>query len=184
MKKAAALLAAIVAIIALLFVTTRPTPPPELTAAERQAIADELHELNLELNRLGEANDVEGMLEHWVADPSEYFVGQQASFLQSTRLLHTKQDIRDFFTPMQTSRSRTNFTTLSDHVAVLAPNLAVQILEQKYSVTDTLGNTGPEYPEMATTVWVKEAGEWKMLHFHQSWSSTPIEAASSGQEQN
>lgn len=180
MKTILAVIAAIVAVIALLYVATVPNAsPPEMTQAEREAIAEELHQLNLQLNQLGEANDVEGMMEHWVADPSAYFVGEPASFLQSIRLLNTKDDIRAFFTPMTQTRASTNFTVLSDHVAVLSPTLAVQVLEQKYSITDTLGNTGPEFPETATTVWVKEDGAWKMLHFHQSWSNTPIEESGS-----
>ena len=165
------------ALAVLLLVAACQAPPAEMTVGERQAIADELHQLNLQLNRLGETNDLEGMLEYWVADPSAYFVGDPASFLQGVRLLHSKAEIQEFFGPMQRARSSTNLSVLNDHVAVLSPTLAIQVLEQKYSVTDTLGNTGPEYPETATTVWVKEDGAWKMLHFHQSWSTTPIETS-------
>jgi uncharacterized protein (TIGR02246 family) len=146
-----------------------------MTEADRQAIADELHQLNLALNEMGETGDVDGMVAYWVEDPSAYFVGDPALFLQSIRLLPTKDAMREFFAPMQASRSGTKFTVLKDHVAVLSPDLAVQVVEHTFSVIDTLGNAGPEYPQTSTAVWVRENGEWKMLHFHQSWSTTPIE---------
>ena len=167
---------AIAAFVSLVLVSAcQAPPPPEMTDADRQTIAEELRQLSLLLNEFGAENDMDGILQLWVEDPGAYFVGEQAVFLQSVRLLPTKDAMMEFFTPMQTSRGGTRFTVLNDYVAVLSSDLAIQVLEQKYSVIDTLGIAGPEYPESATTVWVREGVDWKILHFHQSWSDEPIE---------
>jgi hypothetical protein len=69
-----------------------------------------------------------------------------------------------------------------DYIAVMSRDHVVYVTEGSYSITNLEGETGPEYPWTSTAVWVNKEGEWKILHYHQSWSNTPIKTE--GEEEN
>jgi hypothetical protein len=103
-------------------------------------------------------------------------LGSPALFAHGTRLLPTGQDVRDLFASMAQSRGGTKFTLVESHVAPLSLTSALQVTVQHFSVIDTLGVAGPVYPVTATTLWIKEDGAWKIAHFHQSWTMTPVDS--------
>jgi len=144
-----------------------------LTDADRQTIAQTIRASNAGLFATGATNDLEAGMAFWVSDPQAYFVGDEALFLNRIVPLRTKAEIREVFGPALENRNATTYEMVRDHVAVLSLNHAVHVYEAKYAVTDTLGNTGNQYPMTATTIWVRENGEWKILHYHQSWSTEP-----------
>jgi ketosteroid isomerase-like protein len=168
------------AVLLLLSACQAPPPEPEFTDAERQAIVTEIERLSLEMNELGRPEDQEAWMAFWSASADSYYVDEPGVFVQGVRILHDMEAFREFFDPSGWNRQSTNFTQESSGVAVLSPELAVQVTGGSYSVTNLEGETGPSYPLTGTTVWVREAGAWKIIHHHQSWSTTPIEEGSEG----
>ena len=160
-------------------VSCAPPPEPEFTDADKAAIVAELDAVDDELNTLGIANDQEGMMAFYVADPAPYFVGEPAMYLHSLRLLADKEAIREFFAPMEESRQGTTFQPQEQYTAVLSPTLALRVAEVHWFITNNEGETGDTFPLTSTTLWVKEAGAWKILHYHHSWSTTPVEETGS-----
>lgn len=55
---------------------------------------------------------------------------------------------------------------------VLAPDVVLVNEVATYTVTDTLGVTGPEVPYVYTAIWVLGDGEWKIQFAHQSSPTT------------
>jgi ketosteroid isomerase-like protein len=157
-----------------------PPPEPEFTDADRQAIATELERLNGEFLKLNRPEDTDASFAMWSPVADSYFVTEPALFAQSFRIIAGMQDLREFFDPSNWNRQSTNITALSTSVAVLSPESAVHVTAGHYSITNMEGETGPEYPMSMTGVWVKEDGGWKLVHWHQSWSTTPIESGTEG----
>ena len=171
----------VVSVLCLLAACQAPPPPePEFTEADQQGIASEIERLSGEMLELTGPEDMEAHLAYWSSSAESYFVNEPALFAQGVRVIVTMEALRDFFDPSAWNRQRTNFTVLASSVAVPSPVSAIQVMEGHFSVTDVEGETGPEYPWSATAAWVKEDGAWKLLHFHQSWTDTPMESETEG----
>ena len=156
-------------------VSCAPPPEPEFTDADKAAIVAELDVITEELNALGTANDQAAMNAYYVADPEVYFVGEPAMYLHSLRLLADNEAIREQFAPMAESRQGTTFVPQKQYTAVLSPTLALRVAEVHWFIINNEGVAGDTFPLTSTTLWVKEVGEWKILHYHHTWSNTPVE---------
>ena len=55
---------------------------------------------------------------------------------------------------------------------VLSPNAAVDTFDGTFAPTDLGGTKAAPFPFNITTVWVREAGGWKILQIHQSFPAT------------
>jgi ketosteroid isomerase-like protein len=80
--------------------------------------------------------------------------------------------MREVWEPIMAGRRSQETVITNEYVAVLSENIALHVVEGTYAITDTLGNTTEPNRLSATTVWVREDGEWKMVHMHQSWIPT------------
>ena len=160
--------------ISLSLLSCAPPPESEFTSADKAAIVAELDARTQELNALGTANDQEAMMAYYVADPTAYFVGEPAMYLHSLRLLPDNGAIQEFFAPMAESRQGTTFEPQKEYTAVLSPTLAIRVAEVHWFITNNDGEVGNTFPLTSTTVWVKEAGAWKILHYHHHWTTTPV----------
>jgi hypothetical protein len=171
--------------LAALMISCQPTETPEMTDAERQEIADIIKQKNQEILALNESMDEEAfdkMMDSWLDTDDESWLGNPGAFVQGIRIIPTLEAMEKFFRPMTKSRSSTNFMVNKDYISVMSKNHAVYVVEGKYSITNLEGETGPEYPWTSTAVWVNKNGEWKTLHYHQSWSNTPIETEEKEEE--
>ena len=171
-----------VAVVLLALLSSCQAPTAEMTTAERQAIAQEVLQAAHEGFAAGAANDFEAMMASLPADPAAFFVGEPAMYLN--RLVHLPR-------PMETQsgrignlpekrRSGTNLMPVQEHVAVLSRDAAVYVYKGDWEVLDLEGNVASQGPIAATTVFVKENGVWKQLHYHQSWESTAEEGSTGG----
>ncbi len=152
-----------------------PPGPAAMSAADVQAIRDEIGARTLEINALGATNDLEQYRSVFATNADALFRGDLAVFVHGTRVLPTTQAVWEAFEPMKTTRRGTNFDLVESHVAVLSPTMALQVATQRFSVVDTMGVESPMYPMSSTTLWVKEGDQWKIAHHHQSWSNTPVQ---------
>jgi ketosteroid isomerase-like protein len=164
---------AAVAVLVLVSACQAP-PPPEMTGADRQAIAAEIERLSAESLGSGSPDEMETFLAYWSESADSYFVTEPALFAQGVRVITTMQALREFFDPAGWNRQSTNISWQSSRVAVLSPEYAVQVGELHFSITDLEGETGSTFPMSSTTVWVMEGGAWKIMHHHQSWTNDPI----------
>jgi len=141
----------------------------ELTDAQRQEVADVIKQKTQEMLSLTKSEDFDKGMAFWNEDGDPSWVGNSGVMVHMTEILPTKESIETSFRPMTQSRTSTNYKINHEYVAVLSLTHAVHVYEGTFSVTDNDGNTGEEYPITATTVWILKDGEWKILHFHQSW---------------
>jgi uncharacterized protein (TIGR02246 family) len=153
---------------------------PEMTDADRLSIAAEIESLTREMTKSGRPDDFEDWLAFYSDSPESYFTDEPVLFVQGTFVAPTMQALRGFLDPSRWNRQSTNFTLQSSRVAVLSPDNAVQVAELHFSITNMDGETGPSYLQVATNVWVKEDGGWKIMHHHNSWDTTPIEEGTEG----
>ena len=151
---------------------------PTLTDADRQSIASEIEQIPSEWGDMATQENLDSWMARFAEDIESYFVGDPAFFVQGLRVIPTTTEASEFFGAMSETRQSTNFTTVKSHVAVISHDMALQVIEQHWSITDSLGVTGPTFPLTATTLWVRQEGTWKFLHHHQTWSNEPIEAES------
>ncbi len=151
-----------------LLAACQPAPPPEMTDADRQAIAEEIHQQTLGWMTADLNGDMEASLAYFVEDAEGGWVSEPALFMNRRVLFPTKAAVREWFGQFFVDGRAMPWSLGQESVAVLSSDHAVQIFEGTYSVVDSLGNKGPEIPATVTTVWVRQEGEWKILHCHQS----------------
>jgi len=163
-----------VLVLCFTFSCQKQTETLELTDAQRQEIADIIKSRNQELTDLDWKNEYEKGKSFWVDDKDASWMGNPGLFVQGIRILPDWEAMDALFDPMNERRSSTNFTINKAYISVLTDKQAVYVVEGKFSVTNLEGETGPEYPWTATSVWINQSSEWKILHYHQSWSDTPI----------
>lgn len=176
MKATVAWGAAILAIIALLYVATVPNgAPPEMTDADRAAIAEQVMAAAHEGFAAAAVNDMENARESWVADPGVYFVGDPAMYFNRLILLPDAEAIMEYWAPSQETRSGTNLMPTEEYVAVLSPTAALYVYTGDWEVLDLEGNVSAQGPITVTTLYVNEGGAWKQLHYHQSWDNAEVE---------
>ena len=164
------------------FLYSSPTAPSvEMTEADREGIAQEIRQVVQEGFEMVAANDdFEGMMASWSGDPSAYFVGEPAMYLNRLVLLTDVEAINAYWEPSIQTRSGTNMIPSQEHVAVLSPDIALHVFKGDWSVLDLEGNVSSEGPITVTTLFVREDGEWKQLHYHQSWDRAVEEDPAGG----
>ena len=150
-------------------------PEPEFTDADRQAIASEIERLSSEMWALGEPEQFPEMLSYWANEPERFFVGDPAVFVQQMNILPDMDRVRSFGEGFVGTRTSTNIEPQTSYVAVLSPEVAIQVSQTHWSITDNDGETGPTYPMAATTLWVLEDGSWKVAHHNQGWTFDAVE---------
>ena len=146
------------------------TPPPEITEAERQAIAAEIRQLGEDVFKpMANPMNTDAAMAFYLDDVDSYFVGDPAVGVFNLVVIASSQDFRDMVDGMTQSRLGTEVTVTDNRVAVLSRDHAVQVLAADYGITNMEGETLTGYKMVHTHVWVREAGAWKLLHFHESW---------------
>jgi hypothetical protein len=156
--------------VLLLISACQTAPPPEMTEADRQAVAAEVHQACMDWFASWGQNDLEGAMAPFAEDLAAYFVSDPALFMNNLDLLPTAARVRGVFGPALEARSATKMTLGNEFVAVIDRDHAVQVFDARWSVTDLEGVTTPDYPLTGTVVWVREGGVWKILHYHQTWT--------------
>jgi uncharacterized protein (TIGR02246 family) len=148
-----------------------PTAPPEMTETDRQVVADEVKQASKDWIATWAQNDIDGALAYFLEDLGSYFVGEPGLFLNNYTLLPTLTEVSAVFEGAREARSGSGIFPLEESVAVLSPDHAVQVWVAEFNVTDTEGVTTPNYPVTMTLVWVRHEGAWKIMHFHQTWTT-------------
>lgn len=155
----------------MLFSACQPAPPPEFTEADRAAIAEEVMEVAQGLRSALAANDFEAQMTAWAENAGAYWVGDPAMYLNRLVVLTDVEAIRAYWEPAMEGRSANNLMPSEEYVAVLSPDVALHVYEGDWSVADTTGAITGEGRITGTTVFVREDGEWRQIHYHQSWDT-------------
>ena len=154
----------------LLFAIACQSAPPEMTEADRQAIAEEIKQRSAALFRgMEEPVDVAALMAFYLEDADSYFVGEPAVAVFNINPFGGVEDFRGMMERLAASRRGTSVEVTDDRVAVLSPDYAIQVLAANYSITNLEGETRAGWRMTHTHVWVKQNGEWKLLHFHESF---------------
>lgn len=156
-----------------------PPPEPEFTDADKQAIVAEIEGLLDEINAGGAEGDFQRIMVHYSSQSALHFVGEPALFVHGMRILPDRDATEEFFGPMMDSRTAQKNTVMDSRIAVLSRDHALQVTRIHYSIVNSEGVEGPTYPLVATTMWAKEDGVWKIMHFNQTWDTTPLEEGGS-----
>ena len=146
--------------------------PPELTEADRQAIAAEISQAAAaSMVPFAQPQDLETALGFYVEDAGDYFVGEAATGVFNLTTYGSSQELRDRLGRLVDNRLGTTIEITDDRVAVLSADHAIQVLAANYAITNLEGETRTGYRMINTNVWVRENGAWKVLHFHQSFQA-------------
>jgi len=145
-------------------------PAPEMTEADRQAIAAEIRQRGEDLFKpMAEPMDITAAMAFYLDDADSYFVGDPAVGVFNTRTIGSVQEFREMMQGMAEGRRGTSVEITDNRVAVLSPDHAIQVLSADYAITSLEGEVRTGWRMVHTHVWVREAGEWKLLHFHESY---------------
>ncbi len=142
----------------------------ELTEEQKAEIADEIRQVAAGMIEAAEEVDIERWLSHWPPELEQRFQDQPALFVNRLSIYPTAESIRVAWEPSFAARSAHDIVTVDEYVAVLDADAALWVYEGTYTVSDTLGNTTEPAPWTVSVVWVRQSGEWKALHLHQSWN--------------
>jgi hypothetical protein len=118
---------------------------------------------------LAEPQDIEAALSFYVQDAGDYFVGNPVVGVFNRRMDKGSEDFREGIRNLGNNRLGTSVQFKDDRIAVLSRDHVVQVLSADYAITNLEGVTRTGYQMVQTQVWVRENGEWKILHFHQSF---------------
>lgn len=162
---------ALAAFLVLFLVAACQSPPPEAPPLDRQAIADEVRAVADAWIATAGANDLEATASYYLDDLGEYYTAAPALFVNRLSIYPDGPAVVEAFGPAMANRSATRYNLTSNVFAVLSADAVVQVFEATYNVTNLEGETGPEYPMTGSVVWVRHQGGWKLLHYHQSWST-------------
>ena len=163
--------------LVVLIISCQPTEIPELTDAQRQAIANEIRQIYQDMmeraKNINEETFNKG-LEMVVESNDESWLGNPAIWVSRLQIIPTKEEMDKLWRPIIGRRASDEREMMDDYVAVLSPNHAIHVLKAKSILTSREGNI-IENLMTATTVYVKRNGEWKILHYHQSFMRAPQE---------
>ena len=157
-----------------------PTAPAEMTDADRQAVAAEVKQASEGWLAAWARNDIAAAMATLVDDPGAYFVGEPGVFVNNLTFVSTVEEVRANWGPVEETRTATRLFPSEQPIAVLSPDHAAQVIIAEWNVTDTEGVTTPNARQNTTLVWVREGGAWRILHWHQSWTRTPVEGGTEG----
>jgi len=144
----------------------------EPTEEQKAAIADTIRQLSAEMWATLDPVDFDDMMRYMHPDPESYFVGESAQWVNMLTVYANPSQVREVWEPIMARRRTQETVPSKEYVAVLSENLALNVTEGTYTITDTLGTTTEPNRFSATVVWVRRDAEWKMLHVHQSWRAT------------
>jgi len=144
----------------------------ELTEEQKAAISDTIRQLSAEMFATMDPVDFDRTMSYMHPDPESYFVGDPAQWVNLLSIYANPSRMREVWDPIMATRRAQETVVSNEYVAVLAENLALNVIEGTYAITDTLGTTTEPDRFSATMVWVRRDAEWKVLHVHQSWRTT------------
>lgn len=145
---------------------------PDLTNIQRKEIADSIKQQNQALLiTLLKKNSYDQWISHWLKENEDFWTNKPATMVNNCDIVPTFKEIEEIFRPALANRASTKNSILSDHIAVLSNNIAIQVYETEYSVTSLEGKSSPYNPVTVTILWIKQKGEWKIFHYHQSWTT-------------
>jgi len=166
------------AAVAALFFTSAcqaaPPPEPDFTAADRQAVAEEVKQASEAWIAAWARNDIDAAMAALVHDLAAYFVGDPGIFLNNLAFVPDAAGVEAGFASAREARSSTGIFPSEESIAVLSRDHAVQVWVAEWNVTDAQGVTTPNYPLTATLVWVRQEGTWRIVHWHQTWNQNPV----------
>lgn len=148
----------------------------ELTPGERAEIAKTIMQRNQDLLAVWAKPDA---FDAWMdlhADENHQAWIDNKHLLVINHTSHKSKTKMDTELRDMLSDRTTQVTMKDESVAVLSRTAAIHFGDFTFSVTRN-GETSENYLAAATTVWILEGNEWKILHYHQSWpTKTPVSA--------
>lgn len=134
-------------------------PASELTEEHRDALADTVRQVMMELYAAANRVDADALLGYFADDAVLAVQGAMISGdLFAERVRRSFAGLR-----AQNARSR------DMRIDVLGPNAAVVTDYEVFSATDTAGVTTPELTAAHTAVMVRRNGRWMCIHAHESF---------------
>lgn len=126
------------------------------------------------------ANDMDAAMAALVDGEGAYFVGDPLVFVNNLTIVPTVEEVRAYWEPVQETRNASRMFPLRESIAVLSADHAVQVWVGEWNVTNLEGVTTPNARMTATFVWVRQESGWRILHWAQRWTNTPVETETEG----
>jgi hypothetical protein len=146
----------------------RPAPAPELlTDAERATIGETIRHLYRESSQTFDSDlDCDEIVERLAPG------GETGSFVAQGRLfeLTSREELVQMCRAIKQNRLAAHEEIEEERVEVLSRDAAVLITRGVYTVQLRDGRTTVR-PQVVTTVWARQDGEWRRVHLHESWQA-------------
>ena len=128
--------------------------------ADTKSIEDAVLAVSAEMTKAGEAADADRLFGYMLET-------DKGSVIQNGVLLATRQEALERVRNNLGGISRIQYRWKRQYVTVLSPEVAVLAAEGESTATTTAGDTFTT-PFAQTVVFVLRAGNWKVIHAHQS----------------
>jgi hypothetical protein len=146
----------------------RPAPAPEpLTDAERATIGETVRHLYRESSQAFDSDlDCEEVVDRLAPAGQFGSFAAQGELFELTSLEEGVQMCR----AIRQNRVSAREEIVDERVEVLSRDAAVLITRGVYTVQLRDGRTTVR-PQVVTTVWARQDGEWRRVHLHESWQA-------------
>jgi uncharacterized protein (TIGR02246 family) len=131
--------------------------------ADTKSVKDAVLAVSAEMTKAGEAADADRLFSYMLET-------DKGSVIQNGVFLATRQEALERVRNNLRGISRIQYRWKRQYVTVLSPEVAVLTAEGESTATTTAGDTFTT-PFAQTVVFVLRAGNWKVIHAHQS---TPL----------
>lgn len=146
----------------------------DMTAEQRQEIAEQVRTNFMEMIKLAENNTIENLhttFKEYIDTSDAAWIEDPALALSMISLYPDKEAAFTAWAPKEGSRSGTVYKVEDEHIAVLSPESALYVFTGTFSIIEENGTISDEYPVSGTYVFVRTNDKWKIVHFHQSWEN-------------
>ncbi len=158
------------AVLSVAFLAACQPATTDLTEEQRAAIVAAVGEATAGWIDAVENVDLDAWLAYWHPEGQSYYVDDPAMFLNRMTVVPTVEAMREYWQQAFTVRTAQDIVVEEEYPAVISADAVLHVARGTYTVTDTTGTTEPA-PISWTTLWVLHNGQWKILHYHQSWDS-------------
>lgn len=138
---------------------------------QRTTIAEAVSKRNRDMFQSWTKPDAtDAFLAFFVSDDHPAWTKGESRLVINNQAWGSRKEMEEMLRPMLKERHSTDVKLKDESVAVIGPDAVIHFSHYTFTTTDDKGKS-PEAEAAATGFWTHENGQWKLLHYIQSWPS-------------
>jgi uncharacterized protein (TIGR02246 family) len=150
------------AVLALAFLAACQPATTELTEEQKTEIADSVAAMHNDMWQTWSTRDLDSIMPYFVNSPD-------AGWGFPGGMYYGYENLTAYARSLLDGVASADFAATERRVDVLSRDVVCVREYGTYSWTTTAGVT-QQFDDYMTTIWVRRDGEWKVLHYHESYS--------------